>query len=160
MPSTEQLKNIASQFIEKDRIDNIENLASDVEKFFLTNFDDRFPGIDLTDTDKDALTHFYGQTISQQEEGTVPTILAGLFNELRGLSRGYTTKSVIADLINNMSAVLPDVGQQQQEKYGNILSGLIQNPESTIPNQELQQLIDYGLQWTVDPPEKQKYQPK
>ena len=120
-------------------------------------FDERFPEIQLTDTDKDALTHFYGQTLSQQQEGTVPTILAGLFNELRGLKRGYTSESVMADLINNMSAVLPDLGEQQQENYGNILTGLIQNPNSTVPNELLQKIVDYGLNYTVDPPERQKY---
>jgi hypothetical protein len=157
MPSTEQLKNAASYVFSENKISNIEKLASDVEKFFLNNFDERFPEIQLTETDKDALTHFYGQTLSQQQEGTFPTILAGLFNELRGLKRGYTSKSVMADLINNMSAVLPDFGVKQQKKYGDIISGLIQNPESTVSNKLLQEIVDYGLDYTVDPPARQKY---
>ena len=157
MSSTQQLKNIASYVIDKDKIDNIEKLAKDVESFFLNSFDERFPDIQLSNTDKDALTHFYGQTLSQQQEGTIPTVLAGLFNELRGFKRGYTPKSIVADLINNMSAVLPDLGEQQQENYGNILTGLIQNPNSTVPNELLQKIVDYGLNYTVDPPERQKY---
>ena len=157
MTSTEQLKNIASYVIDEDKIDNIEKLAKDVEQFFLKDFTTRFPGIELTDTDKDALTHFYGQTLSQQQEGTFPTILAGLFNELRGARRGYTAKSIMADLINNMSAVLPDFGEQQQEKYGNILSNLIQNSDAKVSNELLQEIVDYGLNYTVDPPAKQRY---
>ena len=134
MPSTKQLKNAASYVFGENKISNIEKLATDVEKFFLNNFDERFPEIQLTDTDKDALTHFYGQTLSQQQEG-----------------------SVMADLINNMSAVLPDFGVKQQKKYGNIISGLIQDPESKVSNKLLQEIVDYGLDYTVDPPARQKY---
>ena len=157
MTSTEQLKNIASYVIDEDKIDNIEKLATDVEKFFLKDFSTRFPDVKLTDTDKDALTHFYGQTLSQQQEGTFPTILAGLFNELRGARRGYTAKSIMADLIINMSAVLTDFGELLQEKYGNVLSNLIQNPDAKVSNELLQEIVDYGLDYTVDPPAKQTY---
>lgn len=160
MASTEQLKELASYVFDKEKIDNIEKLATDVEKFFLSDFDARFPNTNLTDTDKDALTHFWGQTLSQKEEGTVPTILAGLFNELRGLRRGYTAESVMADLVNNMSAVLPDFGEKQQQSYGDVLLKLIADPNLKVSDEELQQIIDYGLKWTMDPPERQKYQPK
>ena len=86
--------------------------------------------------------------------------MAGLFNELRGLRRGYTAESVMADLVNNMSAVLPDFGEKQQQSYGDVLLKLIADPNLKVSDEELQQIIDYGLKWTMDPPERQKYQPK
>ena len=154
---TEEAKKLAGYIIDEEKIDNIESLAHNVEDFWLNQFSKRFPNIDISRTDKDALTHFWGQTLSQQQEGTTPTVLAGLFNELRGVTRGYTPKSIIADLINNISAVLPDLGEKQQADYGSLLSQLVQNPDATMSEDQMQKIIDYGLFWTVNPPETQRY---
>ena len=165
--NTEDFKELANLMIPKDKTEGIENLSGDVEDFWFKDFYDRFPGkfkdspdaktlMNVSKTDLDALTHYYGQSLSQQEYGTMPTLLAGLFNEARGTWRGNKVKGTIFDLINNISGLSPDISGEQ-EKYTNILSSLIEDPNFKVSDEDMVGLLQHGLGWTFDPPERETY---
>ena len=117
-------------FYGDDTASGIEDLASNVEDFWFDDFYKRFPQFEdapnrktlmnVSETDLDALTHFYGNVLSQEQYGTPLTLLAGLFNEARGLYRGNRWGGTKVDLINNFAA-LQDSNNKKSE-YGNILS--------------------------------------
>ena len=86
----------------------------------------------------------------------MPTFLAGLFNEIRGTYRGNKVKGTVVDLINNMSALSPDL-TGEQEKYVNIIISLINDPNYKPSNKQLEGLIDHALKWTTDPPDREVY---
>ena len=162
--------------------EGMEDIESNVEKFFfgkkgineegekihnVGGLWDRFPGkfkdtpdnktlMNISKTDLDALTHYFGNVLSQQKYGTPLTFIGGLFNEARGLRRGNKVKGTLVDLINNMSGISPDI-LGNQEKYTNILSSLIQDPNFKVSDEDMVGLLQHGLGWTVDPPEREKY---
>ena len=83
------------------------------------------------------------------------TLLAGLFNEARGLYRGNRWGGTKVDLINNFAA-LQDSNNKKSE-YGNILSQLIQDETYKPSNEEMLAMINYALEQTEDPPEREMY---
>ena len=60
----------------------------------------------ISSTDADALQHFYGSKIIADKYGVPKSLLAGLFHELEGMELGHTTKSIKADIINNISGLM------------------------------------------------------
>tara|TARA_R100000808_G_scaffold9185_1_gene25378 strand:- start:36 stop:572 length:537 start_codon:yes stop_codon:yes gene_type:complete len=173
--SSKKAKELASLVWPKEDVEGIENLADDLGNLFfgkaipnpktgvlehnVGGFWDRFPQYNetnLPETDLDALEHYYGQALAQHRYGTMPALLAGLFNEVRGTYRGNRVEGTIVDLINNFSALSPDF-TGEQEKYVNIVDSLISNPNYTPTNNQLQNLINHALEWTVDPPEREMY---
>ena len=164
---TEEIRQLSNLIMAKDKTEGIENLAGGVEDFWFKDFYDRFPGkfkdspdaktlMNVSEIDLDALTHYYGQALSQQKYGTMPTLLAGLFNEARGTYRGNKVGGTVVDLINNISGLSPDISGEQ-EKYTNILSSLIEDPNFKVSDEDMVGLLQHGLGWTVDPPEREKY---
>ena len=152
-------------FYGDDTASGIEDLASNVEDFWFDDFYKRFPQFEdapnrktlmnVSETDLDALTHFYGNVLSQEQYGTPLTLLAGLFNEARGLYRGNRWGGTKVDLINNFAA-LQDSNNKKSE-YGNILSQLIQDETYKPSNEEMLAMINYALEQTEDPPEREMY---
>ena len=171
-----------SAILSQGKVEGIENLAENVQDYFLgkTKINeagdmtynvgglwDKFPGkfkdapgnktlMNISETDLDAVTHYYGQGLSQKEHGTMPTLLAGLFNEARGTYRGNKVGGTIIDLINNMSGLSPD-SSGEQEKYINILSSLIKDPNFKVSDEDMVGLLQHGLGRTLDPPEREMY---
>jgi len=154
----------------QNTVKTYENLAKDVEDVFgdanLSEFEKRFPQfvdapdrktlMNLTETDLDALIHYYGQALSQKKYGSVNTILAGLMNEIRGTYRRNKLGGTIVDLINNMSAVSPDFSGEQADNLL-ILEKLMGDENYTPSNEEMTGFLQHGLDWTVDPPKREKY---
>jgi len=173
--STDAAKKIASHLFSREDVDGIENLAKAFTRLFyghaekdpqtgklvhnIDGFYDRFPQYNksnLPETDLDALEHYYGQALSQKKYGTMPTFLAGLFNEVRGTWRGNRAEGTIVDLINNASALAPDF-TGEQNKHLSVIDSLLSDPKYKPTNEQLQDLIDHGLKWTADPPKRELY---
>ena len=82
--------------------------------------------------------------------------MGGLYNELRGMHRGNRLEGTVVDLINNLSGLSPDVSGEQ-EKYTEILSSLIADPNFKASDEDITGLLQHGLKWTVDPPMREVY---
>ena len=126
-------------------IKRIEDLAKDVDDFFTPK---EFPN--LSRSERDALRHYYGQGLAQRRFWTPITYLAGLYNEARGIKKGHRPQSILSDLINNMSALSPDITGKQGKHLDFFEELLYENPTYTQP--EMQDFIKHGLSWTINPP--------
>ena len=174
MSYTKKAKDVSDVVFGENVANDIEKLAQNVEGYFFNDFGkliskrqggikhvlaDKY-GLDTlgvntspSNTDLDALTHYYGQALSQKKYGTMPTLVAGLFHELRGLKRGYGYKSGIIDILNNLSSLSPDI-TGEQEKYKTILDSLMNSSNTKVSDEDLIGLINHGLKWTANPPER------
>ena len=159
--------------VNKEDVIDIENLATEVEHFWFTDdssgFNSKFPQfidapgrktvMHVTEEDKDLLTHYYGTALSQKKEGTMNTLLAGLFHELRGYQRGHTIEDTISDLVNNFSSLSPDFTGEQEKHLETFERMLYGNPDdaSSLNEEDVIEMIEHAKAWTMDPPTKFKY---
>ena len=118
----------------------------------------------ISSTDADALQHFYGCKIIADKYGVPKSLLAGLFHELEGMELGHTTKSIKADIINNISGLMMG-GNAPKYNTDQLLALLEKNYSTSLYGDEplsiedktiLDGLLTYGLDWTVDPPRSSK----
>ena len=173
--NTDKLVDIAEMLgiVNSEDVIDIENIAKEVEHFWFGDksygFNKKFPqfidGPDketvmhVTEEDKDLLTHYYGTALSQKQEGTKNTFLAGLFHEFRGYRRGHTIEDTISDLFNNFSSLSPDF-TGEQEKYLKTFEKMLYgdaNDAKSISDQEIINMIEHAKAWTMDPPTRYKY---
>ena len=161
--NTDKLVDIAEMLgiVNSEDVIDIENIAKEVEHFWFGDksygFNKKFPqfidGPDketvmhVTEEDKDLLTHYYGTALSQKQEGTKNTFLAGLFHEFRGYRRGHTIEDTISDLFNNFSSLSPDFLASLFLKCSRSSGGILPFDIIVI---HLQTLIEYLLLHQLD----------
>ena len=171
--------------VEKNNILNaadINQLAQEINAYFYnlstpgggnpesrTGFKRELPyeidGVPLTSSDTDALQHFFGSAITQDKYGTVSSLLGGLVHEVEGVFDRHTAKSIGADLINNLSGLWAgssapkfDTDELLRLLKKNLLSSYNQGEPLTIDEKSiLDGMLQYGLDWTMDPPKDAFY---
>ena len=122
----------------------------------------------LTGSDTDALQHFYGSQIVADKYGVGKSILSGLAHEFEGILERHSAEAIGKDFLNNISGIF--MGDNAPKYNTDELYRLLEknhsynfyggNPLTLDEKTILDGLLQYGLDWTMDPPENSRSNPQ